>query len=190
MTTPGSLAGERIGPWLLVALVGSGGRAEVYRAHRIDGGFQQWAAIKILHPGVPLSEAENEREQLLELQDCDAAPRVLPSPGPTVRGRGYVVMEYIEGIPADRYADEQGLTAEQRLDLFIQICHALAEVHRRGVLHLDLQPRNVLVEQRTGKVKLVDFGQALMNSADPLIAESAGPLTLDYCSPEQVSEGP
>jgi hypothetical protein len=113
-------------------------------------------------------------------------------------------MEYVPSArPITRYAEEQGLAIEKRLELFLQVCDAVHYGHQRGVIHRDLKPANILVsaaqltpgespraKSKHGTVKLIDFGVARCTDADIAVTTmhtDAGQLigTLAYMSPEQ-----
>lgn len=73
-------------------------------------------------------------------------------------GQGYIVMELVEG---STLADQLPLAPERTIDIVLQICDALSYAHRQGIVHRDIKPGNVLID-RTGKVKVTDFGLARM----------------------------
>src|SRR6185312_808818 len=112
--------------------------------------------------------------------------------GTTADGVPYLVMELIEGVPIDRYCEEQRLDVPARLKLFIDVCSAVQYAHRRMIIHRDLKPRNILVT-REGVPKLLDFGVAKI--LDPAALPNGGDVTLNaqrlltpgYASPEQLS---
>ena len=71
-------------------------------------------------------------------------------------------MEHIEGVPITQHCDEQMLTIEERLQLFMQVCDGIEHAHQKGIIHRDLKPSNVLVVFAGEKavVKIIDFGIA------------------------------
>ena len=104
-------------------------------------------------------------------------------------GRTFL-MEYVDGLPIDRYCDERRLTIEQRLRIFLDVCAALSHAHQRLVVHRDIKPTNILVTPE-GLPKLLDFGIAKVmhaSSAGETRATAAmfRPMTPEYASPEQV----
>jgi len=113
--------------------------------------------------------AERAERQALALMDHPNIARVLDA-GATDTGRPYFVMELVRGIKITDYCDQNHLSTEERLNLFVQVCHALQHAHQKGVIHRDVKPSNILVKTGTdgsvASVCLVDFG----------LARSFGPL--------------
>jgi len=177
-------AGQRVGAWRLVEPIGAGGMGEVWRAERADGQFRKTVALKLLHAGAALERfARAERELLGQLQNPHIVSLV--DSGVHVDGRAYVVMEWIDGHPIDRFANEMALDVAARVRLFLQVLDAIDAAHRALVIHRDIKPANVLVD-RAGSVKLLDFGIA--KSLDPAAtaATATRAMTPDYASPEQL----
>ena len=196
---PASLrSGDVLGAWTLQEEIGQGGMGRVFRARRSDGHFEQSAAIKLL-AGVARPEAlaylARERQILAGLAHPNIA-RLLDG-GSTPGGQPYLVMEYIEGLPFDRYCQDNALSRAALLRLFIDVCAAVAFAHRSLVIHCDLKPSNILVT-RDGRPILLDFGVARLLGDAPVAVEAtaqppapgATPLTHAaftprYASPEQ-----
>src|ERR1035437_6934396 len=87
--------------------------------------------------------------------------RVLDA-GATDSGRPYFVMELVRGIKITEHCDANNLDARQRLELFVQVCHAIQHAHQKGIIHRDIKPSNVLVTMLDGVPvpKVIDFGIA------------------------------
>src|SRR5919108_2034585 len=98
-----------------------------------------------------------ERDILARLSHRNIA--ALFDGGVTEEGHPYFTMEYVNGRPIDKYCDEEHLDVRARVQLFLQICGAVAAAHRSLVVHRDLKPTNVFVGA-DGDVKLLDFGIA------------------------------
>jgi len=186
--------GERLGQYRLVREVGHGGMGTVYLAERADEEFDQRVAIKVLKRGLDTDEVirrfRNERQILAGFEHPHVA-RLLDG-GTTGDGLPYLVMEYVEGRPIDVYCREENLGVTERLDLFLAVCSAVEEAHRRLVVHRDLKPRNILVTE-DGTPKLLDFGIAKLlqpGESDTQVTVAGWRfLTPQYASPEQVAGG-
>jgi predicted negative regulator of RcsB-dependent stress response len=178
--------GERLGPWRLTERIAQGGMGTVFKAERADGLYQRTVAIKLLHglPGaLEIERLGGERQVLASLQLPHVAR--LYDGGTTPDGHPYLVMEFIDGIPLDRWCSERQLGLEQRLHLFLDICAIVQSAHERLVLHCDLKPPNVLVLP-SGQPVLLDFGLArLLNEA--LDGQDSGYCTPAYASPELIA---
>ena len=189
--------GRTIGQYKLIERIGFGGMGEVYLAERADQQFKMQVAIKLIKRGMDtesvLRRFQHERQILASLEHPNIA-RLLDG-GTTEEGLPYFVMEYIKGRRIDRYAEEQGLSITDRLELFRQVCGAVSYAHQRLVVHRDLKPSNILVTPE-GAPKLLDFGIAKIihaedSSADTFATITAAPLmTPEYASPEQFEGGP
>lgn len=187
-----SLAGRQIGAWRVLREIGRGGMGTVFLGERADRQFDQHVAIKLIHPGMDtewvLRRFRTERQILAGLEHANIAR--LYDGGTTEEGTPYFVMEFIEGVPIDRYCDERRLSVTKRLELFQQVCAALAFAHQRLVIHRDIKPSNVLVAGN-GTAKLLDFGiAAILHNGDAGEAAHTATvqylMTPEYASPEQV----
>lgn len=178
--------GERLGPWRLTERIAQGGMGTVFKAERADGLYQRTVAIKLLHGMPGATEVEllgSERQVLADLQLANVAR--LYDGGTTPDGHPYLVMEYVDGVPLDRWCEEQALGLPERLNLFLEICTIVQSAHEQLVLHCDLKPRNVLV-QANGQPVLLDFGLAqLLNEARD--KRDSGYCTPAYASPELIA---
>src|SRR5690606_15825847 len=169
--------------------LGRGGMSIVYLAEQQSDGFSQFVALKRMrasaeHPSLSPRFAR-ERRILSLLRHPDIA-RILDV-GSDGEQRPYIVMEYVDGKPIDRYCAEHRLTLRARMERFVQVAAAVAFAHTNLVVHRDIKPGNVLVD-RNGHAKLLDFGIAkLLDGSDSdLTATSHGPQTPAWASPEQV----
>lgn len=176
--------GAEIGSFAIVSLIGRGGQGEVYRAERREGGFDQIVALKLLRPEAAeqFDRFEYERQILADFEHPGIARLIDGGTAPD--GRPYLAMEFVDGAPITRHCAVAGLTLAARLDLFDQICDAVAYAHRRLIVHRDLKPSNVLVTA-DGRVKLLDFGvaHALETAGQTLMTQVI--FTPDYAAPEQ-----
>ncbi len=132
---------------------------DVYLALQEVEDIRQSVAIKVLRRDRGTDEVLRhfrlERRILAELSHSNIAR--LFDAGATREGRPYFVMEYVEGRPIDEHCDAHRLSIEERLELFLDICGAVQHAHQKLVVHRDLKPGNILVDD-TGTPKLLDFG--------------------------------
>jgi formylglycine-generating enzyme required for sulfatase activity len=182
------LVGRKVGPYVIEERIGTGGMGTVYRAVRQEG-YHQWVAVKVIRPGLDSAEAlrrfETERQVLADLPHPHIA-RLLDG-GTLGDGRPYLVMEYIDGEPLDRYCDSRQLGTRQRVELLLLVCAAVQHAHQRGVIHRDLKPANVLVTA-DGTPRVTDFGLARrLESSERHTATGAILGTPSYMAPEQAS---
>ena len=189
--------GRRFGAYIANSLLGTGGMGAVYLASRADDQIQRQVAIKLMKTGLDsasLVERFRHERQILATLDHPYIGKLLDA-GTTPDGLPYFVMEYIDGLPIDRYCEAAGLSIAQRCELFRKICEAVAYAHRNLVIHRDLKPSNILVTA-DGTPKLLDFGIAKILTPGVESQTIIGPagavlaLTPDYASPEQVRGEP
>jgi len=186
-----AFAGD-IGRYRLVQEIARGGMGVVYEGARIDGEYEQRVAIKLIASGQDSEfiarRFRKERQILANLNHANIA-RLLDG-GTTEDGLPYLVMEYVDGLPIDKYADANDLTTVERLELFRKVCSAVEYAHQNLVIHRDVKPRNILVDEE-GVPKLLDFGIAkllLPESSKDTAAQTTAMLVMtpEYSSPEQV----
>src|SRR6266567_2455563 len=187
-----SMEGRQLGGYQIVREIGHGGMGSVYLAERVDGVYRKQVAIKLVRPGSNSGEIldrfRRERQILASLDHPNIA-RLIDG-GSTEEGLPYFVMEYVEGQPIHRWADEHKLNVSQRLELFRGVCDAVRYAHQHLVVHRDLKPGNILVTA-DGTVKLLDFGIAKVVEPEQMgdLVETATMtrvMTPEYASPEQV----
>lgn len=187
--SPGQ-AGDRVGPYELLEIVGRGGMGVVYLAERADRQFEKRVAVKLMPRGMESAEIERRflaERQILATLEHPGIARLLDGQV-TDDGHPYLVMEYVEGRPIDEYCRDEGLGLDERLELFLAVCDAVQYAHQNLVIHRDIKPSNILVTAE-GQVKLLDFGIAKL--LDPAAESTAQtlfqPLTPRYASPEQIA---
>ena len=162
LSSPMSLPG-RIGRYKLLQKIGEGGCGVVYMAEQEEP-VRRRVALKVIKLGMDTKEViarfEAER-QALALMDHPNIAKVLDA-GATETGRPFFVMELVRGVPITEFCDENKLTTRDRLQLFIQVCHAVQHAHQKGIIHRDMKPSNILVTLHDGVPvpKVIDFGIA------------------------------
>jgi tetratricopeptide (TPR) repeat protein/predicted Ser/Thr protein kinase len=194
-------APERIGPFRILGELGHGGMGVVYLAEQ-DKPRRQ-VALKVLHPGhrsaTALRRFEHEANLLAQLQHPGIA-QVFEAG--VAAGQPYLVMEHVRGERLDEYVERRSLSAREKLALVAEVCDAAHHAHVRGVVHRDLKPGNILVEEAGAddaapgrpplpRTKVLDFGVARATDADlqtMTLRTEAGQLlgTIPFMSPEQL----
>src|ERR1700693_27846 len=145
-------AGDKLGPYEILASIGAGGMGEVYRAR--DARLNRDVAIKV--SGEQFSERfESEAKAIAALNHPNICQ--IYDVGPD-----FLVMEYIDGRPIVREKQPQALPPDEALQLARQIAAALEAAHGKGIIRRDLKPANILATSG-GVVKLLDFGLAKQN---------------------------
>jgi serine/threonine protein kinase len=181
--------GQKIGVYEILKEIGRGGMGAVYLAQRADQSYEKLVAIKVLKRGMDTDELLHrfrKERQILATFDHPNISRLLDG-GATESGLPYFVMEYVEGLPIDRYCNERRLNITQRLELFQEICSAISYAHRHLVIHRDIKPSNIIVTPE-GVPKLLDFGIAKTldpNADSGSTATGFRLMTPEYASPEQ-----
>ena len=193
--TLGEGPGSRIGRYKLLQEIGEGGCGTVFMAEQEEP-VRRRVALKVIKLGMDtksvVARFDAER-QALAMMDHPNIARVLDA-GATASGRPFFVMELVKGIPITRHCEEHELSTRDRLQLFIQVCHAIQHAHQKGVVHRDIKPSNVLVTLHDGVAvpKVIDFGiakategrltdQTLFTAFEQFIGTPA------YMSPEQAA---
>jgi eukaryotic-like serine/threonine-protein kinase len=155
--------GQKIGRYKVMEQVGEGGCGVVYVAEQTEP-VRRRVALKVIKLGMDTKQVvarfEAER-QALAMMDHPNIAKVLDA-GTTEAGRPYFIMELVRGIRITDYCDKNNLPTRERLDLFIQVCHAIQHAHQKGIIHRDIKPSNILVTLHDGVPvpKVIDFGIA------------------------------
>ena len=185
-------ASSRLGPYRILRQLGENGMSEVWLAIRDDGLYDGEVAIKTLHPyfaGGALRERFLREAKVLGRLAHSNIARLLDAG--IHDGVVYLVIEYVVGRPIDVACDTGKLGVAARLEIFLQLCGAVAHAHASLVIHRDIKPGNVLLTA-DGIPKLLDFGIASFfesekGEAQPDITRLTGRIfTPEYAAPEQV----
>jgi WD40 repeat protein len=189
------LIGATVGGILIEDVVGEGGMGRVFRGRQDRP--RRPVAVKIMQPGLLAPDGARRLEREAELLGSLQHPGIA-----TVHAAGvaeihgmrlpYIVMEFIpDARTVTAYADAAKLGTRERLQLFLDVCGAVAHAHDRRVIHRDLKPSNILVDA-DGRVKVIDFGIAVAansNLATTTLQTASGQVlgSLRYMSPERFS---
>ncbi len=197
------VAGQQLGPYKILSLLGAGGMGEVYRAK--DDRIGREVAIKVLPSAF---SADADRLRRFE-QEARAAGRLnhpnilaLYDVG-THEGSPYIVSELLHGETLRDRLRGKALPLRKAIDLALQIARGLAAAHEKGIVHRDLKPENLFVTT-DGHLKILDFGLAKLQpkraqvtdtdvSTETLIISTEPGIvlgTVGYMSPEQVRGEP
>lgn len=155
-----------VGNYALEHPIAHGGMGTVWLAHRRDGRFEGRAAIKFLDALLGPSGVERFRREgnvLARLEHANIA-RLIDA-GVNDEDQPYLVLEYVEGEPLDRWCESRALDARARVRLFLEVLAAVAHAHSKLIVHRELKPANILVTP-DGHVKVLDFGTAALVEAD------------------------
>ncbi len=186
----GTSVARKLGPYTLIRHIGSGGIGSVYLAERVMSGVPQRTALKVLAPhaaGPSFIERFHREQHILASLDHPHITRMLDA-GVGEGSQPYLVMEFVDGVHLDDFCDARALGLNERIELFLQICDAVAYAHRNLIVHLDLKPSNILVNEQ-GSVKLLDFGTSKLIHPDSLLTTTVL-ATPAYASPEQLRNEP
>ena len=189
------VVGATLGSYRILEKIGQGGMGAVYLAERADGAFVKKVAIKLVRcdwrSDLRLSQFQQERQILAQLQHPMIA-RLLDG-GTAADGLAYLVMDYVEGEPVTDFCDRLRLPLRERIALVIKLCGAVQYAHQNLVVHRDLKPNNILV-QDNGNPILIDFGIAkpLQQGQPPNDGSlnQAFWFSPSYASPEQIQAQP
>ena len=185
-----SMDGTRVGSFEIERQIGSGGMGDVYLAKRVEGGFEQTVALKLIKFGVGSDQAvrrfEAERSILARLQHPNIARLV--DGGLTDADHPWFAMEYVEGENILRWCQRLALSLEQRIELFLDVIEAVQYAHRNLVVHRDIKPANIQVAGESDKpqIKLLDFGIAQILRETESEKTGVTAMTPAYASPEQL----
>jgi serine/threonine protein kinase len=194
------MAPIKISHYRILNKLGAGGMGEVYLAE--DTKLDRKVAIKLL-PSELTTDEQAKRRLIREAR----ASAKLDHPNicsihevAEEDGRGYIVMQYVEGETLDVRSQRKTIDLKEALDFAVQSADALTEAHSHGIIHRDIKPQNIIITPR-GQVKMMDFGLAKVvqrefstdteAQTESLLTEPGMVIgTVPYMSPEQVRGEP
>ncbi len=184
--------GARIGPYVYERIIGRGGMAWVLLARDPD---RQPVALKVLRASRLNTGQTRFRREFRALVRINHPNVIRVESFGDIYGHPYIAMEYVEGNDLHQLVRSfKGMPAHLRwkrcVRILVDLCRALAHIHRRGLVHRDLKPSNILIDPQ-GRAKLTDFGivKDLDPSADPNVSNTLVG-TWAYASPEQICGDP
>ncbi len=174
--------------------LGDGGMGSVYRAW--DEALDRWVAIKLPRPELAHSahfkrRFENEARAAAQIQHPHVVATYYVGEAAELDAP-FLVMEYVEGTPLSEHLKEHKvLPSRQAAEIARQAARGLAAAHQRRLVHRDVKPSNILLENQTLRVRITDFGLArAMDSDVELTRTGDTPGTIPYMSPEQARSAP
>lgn len=188
---------KQIGAYRILREIGRGGMGVVYEAEQPRP--QRTVALKVMRPGITGTSAlrrfELEAHVLGRLQHPGIAQIYEAGVAQSIDGlQPFFAMEFIRGTTIHRFVAESKLGIRERLRMMAAVCDAVHYAHQRGVIHRDLKPGNILVDE-SGQPKILDFGVARAIDDDMQVTTAHTDVghiigTLQYMSPEQISADP
>jgi len=186
-----SWIGRHVGAYRVTEFLDRGGMSLVFKAERCDGEYEQLVAIKVLQAAIfgELAERFVQERKLLAKLEHPGIARILDSG--VSQSQPWIAMELIDGAPIDDYCDTHKLAIDDRLELFTQVARAVQYAHGQLIVHRDIKPGNILVNERA-EIKLLDFGigRIIHDGKNTEPTESTLVVTPQYASPEQVRGEP
>ncbi|MEQ8524285.1 serine/threonine-protein kinase [Gracilimonas sp.] len=191
-----SFSPQNFGAYTTTGKIDQGGMGVVYKGNRSDGEFEREVAIKVLNRRLVSENWEKRFKQekviLASLEHPNIAK--LYDAGIAQNNRPYLVMEYVRGLSLNEYVKKEKPGLKECLQKFKEVCEAIDYAHRNLIVHRDIKPQNILVDEH-GRVKVLDFGIAKIISEElseeevVQTIESGRLLSLSYAAPEQINMG-
>lgn len=187
---------SHVGPYEIIAPIGSGGMGTVYKA--IDRSRDMTIAIKVLDRRYDLDKRRSKQDYLgreILIAASLNHPNIIKMHKEIVTQedvegnlRRCLLMEYIDGHNLKKHITDRDLTIRQMIDICVKLCQGLDFLHQNGIVHRDVKPGNFLFSRDGNQVKIVDFGLSKSTASwrTRWLKESGG--TRLYMSPEQLQK--
>ena len=188
---------RRVGQYDIVEEIGRGGMGVVLRAMQQTP--RREVALKLINPDFLGARSAGRLEQEAELlgrlrhpgiaQIFEAGHAEVADDTETQPDRPFIAMELVDGLPLGSYTQAARPSIRQRVEILVKLCDAMQHAHQRGVVHLDLKPANILVDD-SGAPRVLDFGvaKAVEPGIESRLAEKGSVVgTLVYMPPEQLT---
>ena len=182
LLSPGAVLGQR---YEIVQVLGRGGMGAVYKAR--DREVDRMVALKVIRPDLAgnASILERFKQELVLSHQVTHKNVVRIYDLGDAEGMKFITMEYIEGSDLrSLILERKRFSAEEAVDVMLQVCRALEAAHGVGVIHRDLKPQNIMRDNH-GRVVVMDFGLARLIESNGMTQTGALVGTMEYMSPEQ-----
>ena len=183
MLQPGDLIGAR---YEILSILGRGGMGAVYKA--LDREVGRTVALKLIRPELASDPAMLARfkQELLTSTQVTHRNVIRIYDIADADGLKFITMEFVEGDHLRQILLDNGkLPPEKAVEIIRQVCLALDAAHSVGIIHRDLKPPNIMQEEKTGRIVVMDFGIARSMASEGMTQTGALIGTIDYMSPEQ-----
>jgi len=187
--------GDFVGPWKILEVLGAGGLGRVFKVEHEGKHFALKMAVRLPGEKAPGEEdvdgrCMREATAMLERTPHPHIPRVFQVgrwPHPEA-GFLFVVMEFIDGLRFHDWRFEKHPTAAQLVDVLLPIARTLADLHKAGIHHRDLNANNVLMRREDGRPFVLDFGSVRLPGARTLTTQGMPPVDLSVMPPEALEQ--
>src|SRR5271154_6830158 len=185
--TSGQLLAQR---YEVLGLLGEGGMGAVYKARDVE--LSRMVALKVIRPDLARNRAILDRfkqELILATQVTHRNVVRIYDLG-EAEGIKFITMEYVDGEDLSAVIHQRTkLPPKESVEIVEQVCRALRAAHNVGVIHRDLKPQNIMREEGTGRILVMDFGLAKTLEGNRMTQTGAMVGTMEYMSPEQALAG-
>lgn len=179
----------QFGHFKVIEKIAIGGMGRIFKAHSLNSDIKIFVALKLIRRELLSDQValrfENEKSILGKLKHHHIAALIDAG---VVNETPYIATEWVDGKPIDEFVTVKSLSIEQIVNLFLQVCDAVAYAHQQLVIHRDIKPANIFIDEN-GHVKLLDFGIAKLIDVSTDQLTQTQIFTPDYAAPEQINGG-